>query len=382
MEWLSVKFIELHDPERLKGVLEEQGFPLGELVNFPVSAIENMAVRFDGRFRGVCTRACIGCSAAAIHPSQVKGSSVLLTPQLLQGILDMARGLAGAGVGILSTVRLNLFSGSNELEHPHCLSLRRMMSSYFREMYGIPYGGISSDIVFHVAPSRTFRKNLMGLLNEPLLFDNICVALDEQIPFADRPAYEEYLEALAWTWQSLSSALRLDLDKLTAGGRREPRVILNFLLPPPGSAFLPAFRELFPGGPPRATTYHELRRRYVEPFVGKLLDTSFPVPEHHVFTTSVGSLTGVSGSLVFVSEAVFEPVGRARRVIEALEPFPGRLGPHTPQVRTKIYPIDRSAFAFQAELALNRFSDGDLGWPNGWRPAWIDSLSTFQFRLP
>lgn len=379
MDRSELTILRLGNARNIRDCLKEEGFPLGKIVRSPVSAIEGMATLAEGgTLRGVCARSCIGCSAAAIHPRKAKRRTALLTPRLLEAILDMARDLAATGAEIISSVRLNLFSGSNELEHPHCLALRRLMSHYFRDLHGIPLGGISSDVIFHVAPSRVFRNNLTGLLNNSLLFDNICIALDEQMPFADQRAYDEYLAALAWVWQSLHGALRMDLDRFSSGGRKEPRVILNFLLPPSGSAFLPSVRNLYPGGPLRATTYKELQRRYVEPFVGRLLETGASIPGHHVFTTSVGSLAGIPGSLVFVSEASFEPVGRARLIINNPASYQG---PRMPQVRTKIYPVGRSAFTFRAELALNRFSDGDIGWSADTKPEWVHRLSTFEFLI-
>ena len=356
--------------------LIKSGFPIEEIVKIPVTAIEGMATHNDGRFGGVCGRACIGCSANALHPLDAKGPVVVMAPELLSSILRLALSLAGTGNPILSSIRLNLFSGSNELDHPHCIALRNQMSDYCRTLYGSSYGALSSDLIFHVSPSNVFRNNLKNMLGQARLFDNICFAIDEQIPHANSRKYNEYLKALAWVWEVLDPALKGHLDHADENRIGGPRVILNLLLPSSDSGYTAPFKFLHPGGPERATTYEELAERYVEPFVGQITEIDDPIPSHHVFTNSIGTLDKVKDSKVFVSKAVFEPVGRARSILKgdgvfSCESF------YAPCIRTKIYPVDKNRFVFQAALAPNRFSDGELEWTD--KPEWVKNLSNFVF---
>ena len=50
---------------------------------------------------------------------------------------------------------------------------------------------------FHVSRSPIFLRNLQKILRRPTLWDNLCLAVDEQILFRDRREHELYLETLA-----------------------------------------------------------------------------------------------------------------------------------------------------------------------------------------
>ncbi|SJM90171.1 hypothetical protein [Crenothrix polyspora] len=356
--------------------LDKNNFPISSILSNPISAIEGMASHVNGKFVGVCARECVGCSADAIPPKNAKDGIKLLTPSLLKAIFNLAQKLSVEKTEIFSTTRLNLFSGSNELDHPYCIDLRRLTSSYFQKQYGHPYGSISSDLIFHSSPTIRFKKNLQKILDEPLLFDNICVAVDEQIPFRNKDEYDKYLHTLVWVWQTLNAALKMQLKHSREEKHGTPRVILNLLLPSPENSYRDPYQHIYPGGPRRATTYKELTDRYVKPFVGKLIRIDDPIPSHHVFTTSIGTLEYIEDSKVFISEAVYEPVGRANTLLGTPFLF-SKETVFLPCIRTKIYPIDESSFVIRGCLAPNRYSDGEISWEQVNKPSWIDQLEDF-----
>ncbi len=165
--------------------LRLSNFPLEPLISHPVSAIENIA-ETTSRIRTVCGVGCLACCTNSVMPMRSKGEINLLTPQMLSSVLKVAEHLALEGVHLLSTDRLNLFSGSNELDHPFCIALRELVSAFFERTYGRRLGSISSDIVFHVSTAELFHTHLAAIVARPTLWDNICFSIDEQIPFASR----------------------------------------------------------------------------------------------------------------------------------------------------------------------------------------------------
>ena len=73
--------------------------------------------------------------------------------------------------------------------------------------------------------------------------------------------------------------------------------------------------SVYPGGPPRATLFDELVKRYVLPFVGSLEVVPGDAPSNHRFTTHLASLTGVEQSLVYVLACRFAFSGRASQFL-------------------------------------------------------------------
>ena len=354
-------------------------YPLEALEDNQITAIEGMAALHEGLYKGVCSRGCLGCSAEAISPAHTRESVQFLTPNLLKLILNLARNLAEEGVQIFSTTRLNLFSGSNESDNPHCILLRKIVSNFLHEMYGFPLGAISSDIVFHPSPSKVFRDNLLECLRDPSLFDNICVAIDEQLPIRDRKDYERLLTTYAWIWETLKPAIAADLYHPTACRLESPRVILNFLLPSPRNSYLNPFKKIYCDGPFRATTYEDLALRYVEPFLGRLVKTTDTIPAHHMFTTAIGTFSNFPRAKVYIAEAVFEGIGRANSFLS--RPYDFVESNYSPTIRTKLYPAGHAQCAIQACLAPNRYSEGELPWSLRDKPSWVDTLNETMIDL-
>jgi hypothetical protein len=367
-------------PGSLAAQWKGRGFPVEDLSAYPITAIEGLSAKIGFRYRGVCTRGCLGCSADAVNPSHAAASVHRLTTQLLKGILETAEGLAQSGFHVFSRERFNLYSGSNELDHPSCWELRQQLSAFFVGTYGLRLGAISSDLVFHVSPSELFRRNLTQAFEQPLLWDNICLAIDEQLPIRDKHEYDRYLDSLEWTWRALSPALRCELDHARAERCGQPRVIVNLLVPPDGAKFNKTHTFLYPGGPRRATSHDELARRYVMPFVGDLQNTDDPIPPEHIFTTSVGRLTRVPGSSVFISAAIYELVGRSETFLDC-DRRDAPIRQHTETIRTKIFPAGRDRFVIRACRAENPVSDGELPWGKSDLPRWAASLENFVIRV-
>jgi len=373
---MTSKILKISPNESIRDLLVSNNFPIDQIAKISVTAIEGISVKISDEYHGVCARGCLGCSANAIHPTGISQPINILTPQLLKGLLSFVKKLKSEGTHILSLKRLNLFSGSNELEHPHCFELRETLSNYFKETYGTYLGSISSDIVFHISPSITFKRNLVKLLKHPQLFDNICIAIDEQMPMDNSHQYAEYLENLKWVWQILNPAIQGELLHIRRQYERQPRVIANFLLPSIENGLKTNYLTIFPGGLFKATSYEELEKRYVEPFVGNLMYLKEPIPEEHVFTTSVASLSKIDNSRIYVSNAVFEPVGRATSYLACKNIFP-KDSFFSPIIRIKIYPTNDYSFAFQACLAPNPYSDGSIDWDYIQRPEWVSILKSF-----
>ncbi|MBI9062760.1 MAG: hypothetical protein JEZ14_12305 [Marinilabiliaceae bacterium] len=357
-----------------------QEFGLTNLTKVPVCSIENLAVNIDNTWRGVCARKCIGCSSGAVDPSKTKQQIHELNPNLLKSLLEVAKVLANEGYHILSKNRFSLFDGSNELENQHCLELRALMSTYYEDTYGLNgFGAISSDLVFHITPHKTFKHNLSALLERPEWFDNICVAIDEQTPFNSEYEYQKYLDTVEWVWKELLPALCCELEHAKSEKSFTPRVIINFLIPGSGRFFNEKYKELLPGIE-RAKTYKELEQRYVEPYVGSIQRVQDNIPNHHVFTNFVAKLSKVKGSRVYISYSEFEPVGRARSLINSNSwDYPNLY--LQPTIKTKIYPSDKHSFVVQSCLSPNCYSNGELSWELCNKPEWLKSIETIEFNL-
>jgi hypothetical protein len=354
--------------------LIEVGFPVRELVRCPITVIEGIAANTgENGHRGVCARSCVGCAAEAVHPSNAVGSISFLTPRLLDSILAITDEFVRTGYHILSKDRINFFSGSNELDHTHCIGLREHLSHFYERNYQLELGALSSDLVFHVSPSRVFRRNLLKALTKPCLWDNICLAIDEQLPWGSHSEYQRYLENLDWVWKTLIPALTRKLDHARPERRGEPRVIVNLLIPGESKEFAEPFRYLYPGGPPRATSYSKLIERYIKPFVGDLEEISKPVPSKHVFTTAVGRLSDVPDSLIFISATKYELIGRAAELINDLSQQQTLLD--TSSIRTKIFPAKENRFTVKACRTTTTYSEGELPWPSGMEPPWVQLLN-------
>ena len=260
--------IPLSSGQAIIEALRAVNFPLSDLVRNPISIVEGIVAIKQGALIPVCARNCIGCSADSLHPSNIESPVKLLTPELFNAILLCAGKLAQCDYEIISLTRLNMFSGSNELDHPYCLDFRKLISTYFFELYGHPVGSMSSDLRFHISSTKTFKRNLTALLEQPTLFDNICVSIDEQIPFKNKHEYTKYLDTLAWVWEALKPALCLELEHADKSRSETPRVIINLLLPSTNNSYRSNYSRLYPNGPRRATSYAELVNKYVVPFVG------------------------------------------------------------------------------------------------------------------
>ena len=354
--------------------LIDAGFPISQLSACPITAIEGVATSIEKTYRGVCALACVGCSAGSIHPSNAEDSINLLTPNLLESVLKIAEEFIRLGFPILSTDRINLFSGSNELDHPQFITLRETLSNFYKRNYHFELGGLSSDLVFHISPSNTFRNNLLDGLRKPRLWDNICLAIDEQLPIHSRNEYDTYLENLSWVWKVLIPALTGNLDHVHSERRGEPRVIINLLIPGEFRKFSESFSFIYPGGPRRALSYRTLVDRYIKPFVGDLEETEEAVPQKHVFTTALGRLTKVPRSSVFISKAQYELIGRATTLITDSSQKNMTRSP-APSIRTKIFPTNWNCFSVQACQTTTSLSEGELRWAFEFQPSWIQVMN-------
>ena len=326
----------------------------------------------NGAGRAICAVGCLACCADSLRPSEIAGPIALLHPALLGRILMLFHELCLRGAHVLSTGRLNLFSGSNELDQPFCGELRDLLSAFLLEHYGFPLGYTSSDIAFHISGSPNFRNNLRSMMTRPKTWDNICFSIDEQIPMSRRQDYERHLENLAWVWKAISPALECRLPHAKAFREREPRVILNFLIPANDDSFRPEFSTLFPGGPSRATSFKALIDRYVRPFVGNLEVTNLQVPDKHYFTSAVGRLAGLPSSMVYVAESRYALTGRGGDFIVGER---GDSSPRFSVVRTKIVPTGRFKFRLQARLTTTPVSEDELRTSEELEPRWFGQIN-------
>lgn len=182
--------------DRLAG----SGFPIRQLCRYPISALEGMGGELNGVARPVCPVGCMACCADSLLPSESPRGFRLLTADMLNGFLAIVDELIRRGAHVLSTGRLNLFSGSNELDNPNCIEIRELLSAFLERHYGVQLGFTSSDVAFHVSGSRCFQANLCSVLQRPTLWDNICFSIDEQLPMRHRADYERYMTNLAAVW--------------------------------------------------------------------------------------------------------------------------------------------------------------------------------------
>ncbi len=348
-------------------------FPLGALVEHPISAIESMACDTGMASRPECDVGCLACCTNSVHSAHAVGPVTLLSPLLLTAISRMAAELARGGTHIMSIDRFNLFSGSNEMDHPHCVELREILSAFFDEVHNRPLGAVSSDVVFHLSRSPHFRANLQSVVQKPLLWDNVCMAIDEQIEFHSAREYSRHMEDLEWVWRVLRPVLGREVSHARRERQGEPRVILNMLVPDSGSVFQDKYRALYPGGPLRATTFEELAHRYVTPFVGDILDDGSAVPREHRFTTRIARLAAVPDSRVFVGQNYYAPAGRARLLVRFNDP--GSRPPNA--IRTKIYPTGETTFRIAASFTTSPASEEEVAVHPSRTPAWFQALREF-----
>jgi hypothetical protein len=354
-------------PETI-AALRRSHFPFEKLALHPVSAIEPLAVTAGAASKGVCAVKCLGCCAAAAPPN-AKGMS-RLSPRLFSGILDIAAELTKEDLHILSTVRLTLYNASNELDNPDCVRLRCLLSEYFDKTYGFPLGAISSDLAFHLSGTPRFDANLVRLLEMPKLWDNICFSIDEQIPIRDAGGYHRYLESLRRVWTTLRPALVGGIDHARPERRGAPRVILNMLVPEDGTGFRQTYRHLYPGGPGRALRFEELIGRYVEPFVGDVIEITPGLPAGHRFTSGIGRLSRLPGSLVYTAYNRYAPTGRGAALVR----FPKAAQDSPRHINTKIYPVGAAGFRFRACFTTAPFADDEIRVHPGAEPDWFEKL--------
>lgn len=360
-------------PNLATNTLQIARFPLTALVDHPISAIESMAYDTGLASKPVCDVGCLACCTNSVRAADARGPVTVLSPRLLAAILNLASELAKAGTHIMSTDRFNLFSGSNELDHPSCVQLREILSSFFLGTHGRHLGAVSSDVVFHVSESPNFHSNLDAVIRKPLLWDNICVAIDEQIDFRRAERYSAYLQDLERVWTALRPVLSRHLAHAKPEREGGPRVILNMLVPDPSSSFQDKFRDIYPGGPARATTFGELARRYVTPFVGEMLDDESAVPREHRFTTGIVTLKGVRESKAFVAQNYYAPAGRAKLLVRFDDP-----APREPlAIRTKILPVGDTAFRIAACFTTSAASEEEIPLHPSRTPAWFQALREF-----
>jgi hypothetical protein len=358
------------DAATVVDMLEARGFPVEQLRAYPISAFESMGGEINGVARPVCPVGCLACCAEALRPSDLHGRVSLLTPELLGGFLSIADELIRRGAHVVSTGRLNLFSGSNELDNPDCIELRELLSAFLEHQYGVPLGFASSDVAFHISGSSHFRTNLRAVLERPTLWDNICFSIDEQLPLRDRNDHERYLANVASVWETLAPALRAELPHAKPSRTAGPRVILNLLSLADLETFEPEYARLYPGGPPRATSHEELLARYVEPFVGSLHVMSTAVPDGHVFTTGSGSLSGLAGSRVYISATTYVVTDRGRRFLRPSGPRVIR--PRA--IRTKVIPVGNTLLRVRACFTTAHVSEDEVPVAASVRPAWFKAL--------
>ena len=355
--------------------LRSLAFPLEELARHPVSAIEPVAVGVGSDHpRGVCAVRCFGCcAAAAAVPSGPPETGITrLTPRLFGRILAFAKELARENLHILSTVRLTLYNASNELDNPDCVELRSILNNYFEDVHGFPLGAVSSDLAFHLSSTPLLFHNLRDLLRLPHLWDNICFSIDEQLPLRDARDYADYLDRLRAVWQMLAPALTASLDHARPERLGAPRVILNMLVPEEGSVFASRYRELYPGGPLRALRYSELIGRYVDPFVGSLIEIRSGLPPGHRFTSGIARLSRVPGSAVYVACNRYAPTGRGSALVRFGN---GSQNPVPRAINTKLYPAGQHRFRFRACFTTAPFADDEVNVSPADQPRWFAKLN-------
>jgi len=353
-------------------------FPLQELCAYPISAIEGISTELSGTYKSVCPIDCLACCADSIRPVNAINNINVLTPAFFSQILVFLEKFITNGFDVLSLERLTLFSDSNELNHPYCFELRELLSSFLCKHYGFPLGFISSDISFHISNAKIFSYNLLKIVDRPYLWDNICFSIDEQIPIENKEDYERYLETLSCVWKVLMPVIKGEILHSNIARKFEPRLIINFLIPDFGSKYKDAYKTIYPGGPERATTYDELIDRYVEPFVGKIKNTSTCIPSNHLFTTEISKLTNVPSSTVFISKSKYSGTGRAKNFIDQSATVFTDYN-SSPVIRTKIYPSKASQFIIQASFAPTLSSEDTIILNKENTPQWFNKLHQFSF---
>lgn len=356
--------------EQVVTELLRANFPLEQLARWPVTSIESSAALASGSVRSYCAVRCLGCCTDSLDLIGISAPPVILTPKLLRKVLAVADEFASRGVQALSTIRLNLFSGSNELDNPHCVVLREILSSYLERMYGFPLGYVSSDLAFHLTGSSVFRRNLVELLDRPALWDNICFSVDEQIPFHNKAHYEKYLDHLRWLWETVGHVAQCKLRHAIPARDYAPRLILNMLVPAPDASFRQEHRFLYPGGPLRATRFEQLIERYITPFAGEVIFTSAQRPAGHDFTTGIARLSAIPESAVYVAAGHYALTGRGWRLLQAQDRAPVS-GAKT--IKTKILPTGTEQFQFKACFAANLGAEDELDAPEE-IPDWFETL--------
>jgi hypothetical protein len=358
--------------------LRRKDFPFDRLCVYPISALEGVGVERNGAGRAVCAVGCLACCADALRPSEAGPSVTLLTPNLLGRVLTLLQELHREGLHVLSTGRLNLFSGSNELDQPYCVALRELLSAYLEQNYGFALGYTSSDIAFHASRSPTFRNNLTEMLRRSETWDNICFSIDEQIPMVSRQDYERYLENLAWVWRTIVPALESRVPHAKPLRQGGPRVILNLLVPGESDVFQPEHEALYAGGPRRATSFEALTERYILPFAGDLEIVRREAPEGHYFTSFIGRLGGNPSRLVYVGQARYAMTGRAEQLVQ-----PGRpaAAVEYPAVRTKLVPVGPETVRIQARLTTTPVSEDEMEPGAGTEPEWFSRMNGWRLNL-
>jgi hypothetical protein len=356
--------------------LHELGFPLQMFAHYPISAIELSSAETNAGFRGACTQRCLGCCASAIDPNKTEHGVHSMTPDLMRGILVLAEHLIGRNIHPLSRKRLNLCSGSNELDHEFCMRIREQLSDFFARNYGFPLGRITSNIVFRASSSKHFLPNLLLAMSTTDLWSQICVSIDEQAPFTNKNEYESYLAALDAAWKCLVPVLSTAIDGSHSESARQPRVVINLLVPQKGAEFMEEFSNVFPGGPKRALTCDELIERYVAPFVGILDENRTEKLDTIGYVSGTGRLRGVPGSTVIVSRAWYEMVGRAKSFIRHGADQFKESGMYS-DVRTKIHAAGESQFVVQASSTPTDWSDSEGEWSARGMPDWVKKMREF-----
>jgi hypothetical protein len=364
--------------EKLFDLLSARNFPLHELSTYPISAFEGMTTELYGCYKSVCPIGCLGCCADSVQPSKNHNKYNILTPSLFNEVLFFLEKFIAKGLHILSLERLTLSSGSNELNHPYCLELRELLSSFLQKHYGFPLGFISSDIAFHVSDAEIFLSNLKNIIKKPYLWDNICISIDEQIPMHNIYDYQRYLDNLSHVWEILIPIIKGELSHPNETRRSKPRLIINFLIPDCYSVYDDAYKSIYPGGPTRATSYEELITRYVIPFLGTIQKTTYPIPPAHLFTTAISRFTRIPGSYVYISASKFKVTGRANSFINTTE---NELPNYTSSqiIRTKIYPTGANQFMIHGCFAPTLSSEDTITVSPENIPVWLERLHQFSF---
>lgn len=352
--------------------LDLAGFPLERLKEWPVSSIESSTAIVGDMVRSYCAVRCLGCCTDSVAADETQSGAIHMTPQLLAGVLAIVEEFGRRGVRALSTVRLSLYSGSNELDSRYCVQLREMLSQHLQQVFGFPLGCVSSDLAFHISGSPVFRRNLEQLLERPSLWDNICLSVDEQIPFQNRAHYEKFREHLSWVWETLRPVTLGDIVHPIEARKGTPRLILNMLVPGEGSCFRAEHRLLYPGGPARATEFGELAERYIRPFAGDLVVLSEERPKGHQFTTGIARLSRVPGSSVYVAAGRYALTGRGRKLVVPGIDIPTPAGK---TIKIKILPVGPSHFQFRACFTANLGAEDELEVPDSGIPDWFRSIN-------